>query len=96
MRNILTTRQVAEELGVKIGAVYSYIREGTLKAYKIGGYSKRRHWRIKRTDFEVFINRGAEQNTLGRSKNANQGQVAVSAPHCLGIREPTSKGGRWQ
>lgn len=81
MRNILTTRQVAEELGVKIGAVYSYIKEGTLRAYKIGGYSKRRHWRIKVTDLESFINgRGAEQNMLRRSKKATQGQVAVSAP----------------
>lgn len=83
MRNILTTRQVAEELGVKIGAVYSYIREGTLKAYKIGGYSKRRHWRIKRTDFEAFINRGAEQNTLTQVRKS-QGQVVASAPHSKG------------
>jgi len=84
LKTILTTRQVAEELGVKIGAVYSYIREGTLKAHKIGGYSKRRHWRIKAIDLESFINgRGAEQNTLRRSKNATQEQVAVSAPSCI-------------
>jgi len=69
LRNILTTRQVAEELGVKIGAVYSYIREGTLKAHKIGGYSNRRHWRIKAKDLETFINGGgAEQDTLRQSK----------------------------
>lgn len=87
MRTILTTRQVAEELGVKIGAVYSYIREGSLKAYKIGGYSKRRHWRIKVADLEAFINgRGAEQNTLRRSNKATQGQVAVSAPQDKGGR----------
>ena len=87
MKSILTTRQVAKELGVRIGAVYGYIREGTLQAYKIGGYSKRRHWRIKIVDLEAFINsRGAEQNTLRRSKNASQGQVAVSAPHSEGGR----------
>lgn len=58
MRTILTTRQVAEELGVTIGAVYGYIKEGTLKAHKIGGFSKRRHWRIKVTDLEEFIGNG--------------------------------------
>jgi len=58
LKTILTTRQVAEELGVQIGAVYGYIREGTLKAHKIGGDSSRRHWRVKRTDLEAFINNG--------------------------------------
>ena len=59
----------------------SYIKNGTLKAHKIGGYSKRRHWRIKTTDLESFINNGgAGQNTLGRSKIVSQEQIAVSAP----------------
>lgn len=87
MRTILTTRQVAEELGVTTHTVRQYIAEGTLRAYKIGGYTKRRHWRIKVVDLDAFINgRGAEQNTLGRSKNANQEQVAVSAPQRKGGR----------
>jgi len=81
LRTILTTRQVAEELGVKIGTVYSYIREGTLRAHKIGGYSKRRHWRIKVKDLESFINGwGAEQAHGETSKKASPEQVAVSAP----------------
>lgn len=81
MRNILTTRQVAEELGVAIGAVYSYIREGTLKAHKIGGYSSRRHWRIKVRDLETFIDRGgAGQNTGKQVSNTCPEQVAVPAP----------------
>jgi len=84
LKTILTTRQVADELGVQIGAVYSYIREGTLKAHKIGGYSNRRHWRIKVKDLEAFINGGgAEQNTLKRSNKASQEQVAVSAPQSI-------------
>ena len=53
---ILTTHQVAEQLGVSLTTVYSYIYEDKLKAYKMGGYSKRRHWRIKESDLELFIN----------------------------------------
>ncbi len=55
MSNILTTQEVAEELKVTILSVYSYIREGTLRAYKMGGHSKRRHWRVKRADLDTFI-----------------------------------------
>jgi len=88
LRTILTTRQVAEELGVSLITVYSYIREGTLKAYKLGGYSKRRHWRIKVVDLESFIiGRGAEQ-VSGESKLIPKSKVAmhpdaVSAPQSI-------------
>ena len=83
MRNILTTKQVAEELGVTVGTVYGYINNKTLKAHKIGGYTKRRHWRVKVVDLDSFINDGgAEQNTLVQVRK-NQGQVAVPAPHFL-------------
>ena len=81
MRTVLTTKEVAEALGVSKFTIYGYIHEGTLDAHKIGGSSKKRHWRIKVSDLEKFINNGgAEQNTLGRKLNANQEQVAVSAP----------------
>ena len=80
MKTILTTKQVAKEVGVTIGTIYSYIYAGTLKAHKIGGYSKRRHWRIKVTDLEAFINDGrAVQNTLRQSSIALQDKVAVTA-----------------
>ena len=58
MQKLLTTRQVAKVLGVsELETVYSYIREGKLKAYKIGGSGKsKRHWRIRETDLEAFVN----------------------------------------
>lgn len=69
---ILTTRQTAKELGVSLTTVYSYIYEGKLKAHKLGGYSKRRHWRIKEEDLEAFINNGQEAGTRqGKQENSS-------------------------
>ena len=63
---ILTTHQVAKELGVSLTTVYQYIYAGKLKAYKLGGYSKKRHWRIKESDLESFID-GSEQGVRNDS-----------------------------
>lgn len=57
---ILTTHQVAEQLGVSLTTVYSYIYSGMLKAHKLGGQTSRRHWRIKESDLETFINNGGK------------------------------------
>ena len=47
---MLTIKQVAEELNVSIRTVYKYVKNGQLKAGKIGYL-----WRIKKEDFEEFI-----------------------------------------
>ena len=52
---ILTTHQVAKELGVSLTTVYQYIYSGKLTAHKLGGTSSRRHWRIKESDLELFV-----------------------------------------
>lgn len=56
----LTTGEACDILGIKeLNTLYTYIYEGKLKAYKIGGNGKsRRRWRIKRSDLEEFIKSG--------------------------------------
>lgn len=54
---ILSVRQVAEWLGVRVNAVYQYIREEELKAHKLGRKSSRSHWRIYESDLIDFVNR---------------------------------------
>lgn len=57
----LTVREVAEFLSSNDWQVRYYIREGKLKAYKLGnGTGKRgnrREWRIWRADLLDFVNR---------------------------------------
>lgn len=56
MKVILNTRQAASRLGIHINTVYQYIHSGILKAHKIGGSTKRRHWRIYEEDLLAFVN----------------------------------------
>ena len=46
-----TTSEIAKILKVHQRTVFRYIKIGRLKAVKVG------HWRIKREDFEKFINK---------------------------------------
>lgn len=56
MNKLLSTAEVAEILGIGVDKVRDFIAEGKLKASKLGGNGKsRRHWRIKQTDLEAFI-----------------------------------------
>ena len=56
MTKYLSTKQVAERLGVHLNTVWRYILSGKLKAHKMGGDESGRHWRIKEGDLETFIN----------------------------------------
>jgi len=49
MEKILTIKEVAEFLKVSEKSIYRYIKNGKLKAVKIG------HWRIKKEDLNKFI-----------------------------------------
>lgn len=59
---LLTTKEAAEMLGIHLVTLYGYISDGRLKALKLpgSGDSKRRHWRIKESDLEAFINSNGE------------------------------------
>lgn len=57
MTDVLTVHQAAGKLTVSNTTIYRYIRAGSLKAYKIGGLSAKRHWRIKAEDLDDFITR---------------------------------------
>jgi excisionase family DNA binding protein len=46
----LTVEDIANELGVKIDTVRSWIREKKLTAYRVG-----RDYRIKQVDYEKFL-----------------------------------------
>lgn len=48
------TEDLAEKLDVNIMTIYRYISTKKLKAYKIG-----KEFRIKRSDFEAFLNRAS-------------------------------------
>jgi excisionase family DNA binding protein len=47
---LYTTQEVAEILKVHQRTIFRYIKSGRLKAVKTG------HWRIKKEDFDKFIN----------------------------------------
>lgn len=51
MDNYFTPQQVAEKLQLNIRTVYKWIREGKLKAIKVGDL-----WRISESELERFIN----------------------------------------
>ncbi len=57
MQRLLKTNDVAQILGVRRNALYSYIAIGKLKAHKLGGNGRhtKRHWRIKQKDLDAFI-----------------------------------------
>jgi excisionase family DNA binding protein len=56
MEKLLTTKQAARILNITVLQVYHFIKTGMLKAYKLGGNgSSKRHWRIKESDLNNFI-----------------------------------------
>ena len=56
MANYLTAKEACEYLSIKdIETIYRYIRQGKLKAYKLGGKNSNRHWRFKMADLEMFV-----------------------------------------
>jgi len=52
---LLSTKQVAEYLNVDNLSVRTYIKNGWLKAHKLGN-GKNGVWRIKNSDLQEFIN----------------------------------------
>jgi excisionase family DNA binding protein len=52
MDNLLSVKDVATLLDVNEWAIRKYIREGKLKAYKLGGGSL---WRIYESDVDAFV-----------------------------------------
>ena len=50
MEKIYTLTEVRKILGVTQRTLYRYLKEGTLKAFKIGTY-----WRVSEGDLEAFI-----------------------------------------
>lgn len=56
--NLLNTKQVAERLHFHPEYVRILIRQNKIKALKLGtkGASTYKHWRIRESDLEAFIN----------------------------------------
>ncbi|MEG6567732.1 helix-turn-helix domain-containing protein [Thermoanaerobacterium saccharolyticum] len=54
MDNYYTPQEIAEKFKVKINTVYKWIREGKLKAVKVGDL-----WRISETELKRFIEDGS-------------------------------------
>lgn len=53
---VYSTEEVQEILKVTQRTLYNYIKEGKLRATKIGKY-----WRVKHNDLHDFINRGTNK-----------------------------------
>jgi len=62
--DILNLTEVADLLRVTNQTVYNMIRDGRLKAYKVG-----REWRFLRKDIESFISDGDSFDIAARSKS---------------------------
>lgn len=80
MNKVLTTRQVADRLGMHLNTTYRYISKGLLPAYKLGGDGQsKRHWKVRSKDLEAFM-LGAGQAHAEASNKSSQEQVAGPAP----------------
>lgn len=58
---IYTLEEIAELLHITRRTLYTYVKEGKLKAVKVGKY-----WRVTEKNFQEFLERGtveAEQST---------------------------------
>jgi excisionase family DNA binding protein len=51
----LNSKEACEYLGVNRYTLYEYIRQGKLKAHKLGGGNSRRHWRFTVDDLDEFV-----------------------------------------
>ncbi len=75
--NILTVDQVAEMLHLHPKTIRGFIREGKLKAKKIG-----KEWRIQREDIDVFTGAGETRSvSSGESKTEE-----IDGPDAQGVR----------
>lgn len=57
-KRYLTSIEACRYLNIKdVNTLYWYIKEGKLKAYKLGknGENSRRHWRLTTEDLDAFI-----------------------------------------
>ena len=71
---LLTANEVAAYLGVHINTVWKYIKNGQLKAFKLGGNGKsNRRWRIYRDDLEAFIGGVGDGRRFSNNKNEADG-----------------------
>lgn len=72
MADYLTVKEVCKRLGLlDTETVYRYIKQGKLKAYKLGGGNSSRHWRIKPEDLEAFFT-GQEPETEYTESSKNK------------------------
>ncbi len=56
MPDYITVKEACKKLRLNdTENVYRYIRQGKLKAYKLGVGNSTRHWRIKPEDLEEFV-----------------------------------------
>ncbi len=66
--DVLTAKQVADELKVNIARVYKWIQEGELVATDLGS-SARPNYRIKRSDLDGFTERRRTSQKQADDKN---------------------------
>lgn len=99
MKNYLTTKQASRLLRVSSQKVCEYIRQGKLKAHRLGGNGKsRRHWRISETDLENFIlgrhNAGFVKDKGSQNNNSDSSSLSTKpAVHNKGACELAVKSG---
>ncbi len=55
MNKILTTKQVANIIKLHPESVRRLLQLGVLRGFKMGSYTKQKHWRIKQADLETFV-----------------------------------------
>ena len=66
-KEIYTPQEVADLVGVKVLTVYRWIKEGKLKATKLG------HWRITREDLQAAL--GVDPETLQQNERLTSAKI---------------------
>jgi len=56
--NILTAKEVAQELGLNERTVRRMLSKGIIKGFRIGG-----RWRINRTDLNAFMEESSNESS---------------------------------
>lgn len=61
MENILTPREIADELKLNIKTIDKWLKNGLLRGFKVG-----KVWRVKENDYKNFVNNGFNDEDISK------------------------------
>lgn len=97
MDKMLSTQEVSKALGVSDKTIRQWLRDGTLKGYKVGP----RLWKVSETDLAEFVTKSrnataTESATEADTNTEGKARETLICEHCEQVfgYDPTTKDGR--